>query len=230
MKTIGLLGGIGWASTAEYYRILNELTVARMGDAHSARIAMISMDQFDFTSRAAQDTPEAIHQFLIQQAARLQACGAEPFLLCANGAHRFVPAVLPSIGVPFISIVNETSKRVQGAGIHTVGLLGVKQTMAGTFYHESLAAHGVEVLTPGHDDQELLHDIIYAELVQNRVTPESKKIILRIINDLVQRGASGIILGCTEIPLIITQDDVTVPVFNTTRIHCEAAIAFSFDD
>jgi len=128
MKTIGLLGGIGWASTAEYYRILNELTVARMGDAHSARIAMISMDQFDFTSRAAQDTPEAIHQFLIQQAARLQACGAELFLLCANGAHRFVPAVLPSIGVPFISIVNETSKRVQGAGIHTVGLLPLCQT------------------------------------------------------------------------------------------------------
>lgn len=142
-----------------------------MGDAHSARMAIISMDQFDFISRAAQDTPEAIHQFLIQQAARLQAGGAELFLLCANGAHRFVPAVLPSIGLPFISIVDETSKRVQGAGIQTVGLLGVKQTMAGTFYHESLAAHGVEVLTPSHDDQELLHDIISTKLVPESGDP-----------------------------------------------------------
>ncbi|MES2018369.1 MAG: amino acid racemase [Pseudomonadota bacterium] len=227
VKTIGLLGGIGWASSAEYYRVINELINARLGDAHSARIAMLSMDQFDFVSRASESTPHAIEQFLIGQVARLTACGADFFLLCANGAHRFVPAILPHIELPFISIVDETAKRVQASGIRNIGLLGVKQTMSGSFYHDSLAARGIAVLTPHAQDQDILHDIIYSELVHNRITEKSRDTFLRIMSDLQQKGAEGIILGCTEIPLLITQDDSPIPVFNTTLIHCEAAVAYA---
>ena len=227
-KTIGLLGGIGWASTAEYYRILNQMTVARMGDAHSARVVMLSMDQFDFTSRAAQPLPAAIEQFLLDQIARLKAAGADFFLLCANGAHRFAPAVVPHAALPFLSIVDETAKQVQAAGVRKVGLLGVKQTMSGTFYHDRLAACAIEVVTPGMLDQQILHDIIYAELVHNRITEESRAVFQRIIGDLADAGAEGVILGCTEIPLLIAPDDVAVPVFNTTAIHCAAAIACAY--
>jgi aspartate racemase len=227
-RTIGLLGGIGWASTAEYYRILNQMAARRMGDAHSARIVMLSMDQFDFTSRAAHASPEAIEQFLVAQIARLKAAGADFFLLCANGAHRFAPAVTARAGLPFISIVDETAKRVQASGIGKVGLLGVRQTMSGTFYHDSLAARGIEVVTPDAQDQDMLHEIIYAELVHGRVTQDSRAVFVRIIGKLVAAGAQGVILGCTEIPLLIAQDDVAVPVFNTMEIHCEAAMALAF--
>lgn len=229
-KTIGLLGGIGWASTAEYYRILNTLIIARMGDAHSARIAMLSMNQHDFTTRAAESTPHAIEQFLVGQTARLKAAGADFFLLCANGAHRFAPAVVARSELPFISIVDETAGRVRASGIDKVGLLGVRQTMAGTFYHDALAAHGVEVVTPHAADQDLLHEIIYAELVHNRITDRSRETFVRIIGDLAAAGAGGVILGCTEIPLLITQSDVAIPVFNTTEIHCEAAVAYAFGE
>jgi aspartate racemase len=227
-RTIGLLGGIGWASTAEYYRILNQMAAQRLGDAHSARIVMLSMDQFDFTSRAAHAAPDLIEQFLVAQVARLKAAGADFFLLCANGAHRFAPAVISQADLPFISIVDETAKRVQASGIGKVGLLGVRQTMSGTFYHDSLAARGIAVVTPDAEDQETLHGIIYAELVHGRVTQASRGVLVRIIGKLAAAGAQGVILGCTEIPLLISQDDVAVPVFNTMEIHCEAAMALAF--
>lgn len=222
-RTIGLLGGIGWASTAEYYRILNAMAAQRMGDAHSARIVVLSMNQFDFTSRAAQASPLAIEQFLVEQTRRLKAAGADFFLLCANGAHRFAPAVAAQAALPFISIVDETAKRVQASGIRKVGLLGVRQTMAGTFYHASLAARGIEVVTPTAPDQDRLHEIIYAELVHNRITAASRALFQRIIGQLAVAGAQGVILGCTEISLLITQHDVAIPVFDTTAIHCQAA-------
>lgn len=227
-KTIGLLGGIGWASTAEYYRILNEMAAARMGDAHSARIVMLSMNQFDFTSRAAQASPAAIEQFLVEQIACLKLAGADFFLLCANGAHRFAPGVIARATLPFISIVDETANRVQASGIVKVGLLGVRQTMSGAFYHDSLAARGIDVLTPSAHDQDVVHDIIYAELVHNRITAPSLAVFQHIIGKLAAAGAQGVILGCTEIPLLITQDDVAIPVFNTTDIHCQAALAHAF--
>ena len=227
-KTIGLLGGIGWASTAEYYRILNAMAADTMGDAHSARIVVLSMNQFDFTSRAAEADPQAIEQFLVRQIARLQAAGADFFLLCANGAHRFAPAVTAQAALPFISIVDETAKRVQASGLRKIGLLGVRQTMAGSFYQDSLAARGIETVTPDAHDQNLLHDIIYAELVHGRITAASGAIFQRIIGKLAADGAQGVILGCTEIPLLISQDDVPIPVFNTTEIHCQAAHAHAF--
>ncbi len=227
-KTIGLLGGIGWASTAEYYRLLNEMTLARMGDAHSARIVVLSMNQHDFVARAAEASPLAIEQFLVEQTARLKAAGADFFLLCANGAHRFAPAVTAQAALPFISIVDETAKRVQAAGIRKVGLLGVRQTMSGRFYHDSLAARGVDVVTPDAADQETLHDLIYAELVHNRITDSCRATFVRAIEKLAQAGAEGVILGCTEIPLLIQQSDVSLPVFNTTEIHCQAAMETAF--
>jgi aspartate racemase len=228
LLTIGLLGGIGWASTAEYYRIINELTVELLGDSHSARISLVSMDQFDFTSRASEQNPHAIEDFLIEQGARLRASGAEFFLFCANGAHRFASTVTPKIEMPFISIVDETAKRVRGSNISKVGLLGVKQTMTGRFYHDRLAADGIDVITPSPEDQERIHEIIYTELVQNRTSDKSRDFFVQVIKDLVRQGAGGVILGCTEIPLLVCQDDSEVPIFNTTEIHCQAAVEFAF--
>lgn len=228
-RTIGLLGGIGWASTAEYYRIINELVAARAGPAHSARIVLHSMDQFDFTSRAASEDPAAIIDFIVGQVGRLKAGGADFFLFCANGAHRFAPAFLPRVDLPFVSIVDATAARVRASGMHTVGLLGVKQTMAGRFYHERLAAEAIDVVTPPPDEQDVIHDIIYRELVQNRLSDDSRRVFVDVIRRLGQRGAQGCILGCTEIPLLVKASDVEMPVFDTTRIHCEAAVARALD-
>ncbi len=141
-----------------------------------------------------------------------------------------MPGFLPRVELPFISIVEETAKRVQASNVTKVGLLGVKQTMAGSFYHQRLAECGVEVLTPAPDVQELIHEIIYSELVHNRITAASRAVFLSVIGDLARRGAGGVILGCTEIPLIVRQQDVDIPVFNTTEIHCDAAVAFAFSD
>ena len=229
-KTIGLIGGIGWASTLEYYRLLNEMLVARIGPAHSARILLVSIDQADFVAHASQPDSYAIEQFLVGEGQRLQGMGADFFLLCANGAHRFAPAVVPQIGLPFISIVEETAKRVQQSGAHKVGLLGVKQTMGGRFYHQALEQCGIATVTPDAADQEIVHDIIYKELVQNIFTDASREIFLGIIEKLRLQGVQGVILGCTEIPLLIRQGDVDLPLFNTTEIHCEAAVAFAVAD
>ncbi len=229
-KTIGLIGGIGWASTLEYYRLLNEMLVARIGPAHSARILLVSIDQADFVAHASQPDSHAIEQFLVGEGQRLQGMGADFFLLCANGAHRFAPAVVPQIGLPFISIVEETAKRVQQSGAHKVGLLGVKQTMGGRFYHQALEKCGIATVTPDAADQEIVHDIIYKELVQNIFTDASREIFLGIIEKLRLQGVQGVILGCTEIPLLIRQGDVDLPLFNTTEIHCEAAVAFAVAD
>ncbi|MGK5015556.1 aspartate/glutamate racemase family protein [Janthinobacterium sp. HLS12-2] len=229
-KTIGLIGGIGWASTLEYYRLLNEMLVARIGPAHSARILLVSIDQADFVAHASQPDSHAIEQFLVGEGQRLQGMGADFFLLCANGAHRFAPAVVPQIGLPFISIVEETAKRVQQSGAHKVGLLGVKQTMGGRFYHQALEKCGIATVTPDAADQEIIHDIIYKELVQNIFTDASREIFLGIIEKLRLQGVQGVILGCTEIPLLIRQVDVDLPLFNTTEIHCEAAVSFAVAD
>lgn len=227
LKTIGLLGGIGWASTAAYYRILNELVAAREGDKHSARIVLQSMDQFDFTSRAANADPQAIVGFIAGQVARLKAGGADFFMFCANGAHRFAPAVLPLVDLPFLSIVDATAMRVQASGIRKVGLLGVKETMSGSFYHERLAVHGIEVLTPSVPDQDRIHHIIDSELVQNRIVDASRRVFVDIIDGLGRQGAQACILGCTEIPLLVGPADVRIPVFDTMQIHCDAAVAFA---
>lgn len=227
-RTIGLLGGIGWASTAEYYRIINELVNARAGDAHSARIVLHSMDQYDFTSRAGD--PDLIAPFLAAQVAGLKAGGADFFLFCANGAHRFVPKLLPLVDLPFLSIVDATAARVQVSGLRKIALLGVKQTMAGSFYHDRLAAHGIETVTPSAAEQEEVHDIIYRELVHNRITDASRRRFVDIIDALARQGAQGCILGCTEIPLLVGQADVAIPVFDTTRIHCEAVVALALGE
>ncbi|MFZ6655339.1 aspartate/glutamate racemase family protein [Undibacterium sp. TJN19] len=229
-KTIGLIGGIGWASSAEYYRMINELMVERMGIAHSARIILSSLNQFDFTSRAALASPLLIEDFLVDEVARLKAAGADFFLLCANGAHRFVPAILPRLGLPLISIIEACAQKVEAAQISRVALLGVKQTMSGHFYHDRLAASGITTLTPTVAEQNVIHDIIYTELIHNRMTANSRRIFVDIIEKLAQAGAEGVILGCTEIPLLIDQHHVSIPVFNTNAIHCEAAVAFAFDD
>ena len=191
-------------------------------------MVVLSMDQSDFVSLASQPTAHSIVRCLVDATARLESAGADFFLVCANGAHRFAAEFLPQVGIPFVSIVDATAERVRASGIRTVGLLGVKQTMAGTFYPEKLAACGVEVLVPPPEDQERIHEIIYSELVQNRITAESREFFVRAMQRLVARGAAGVILGCTEIPLILSQQDVEVPVFDTAQLHCEAAVEFAF--
>ncbi|MFZ6746290.1 aspartate/glutamate racemase family protein [Undibacterium sp. JH2W] len=227
-KTIGLIGGIGWASSAEYYRLINELTTERMGLSHSARIILSSLDQYDFTTRAAEEDPQAIAEFLVDQVHKLKNAGADFFLFCANGAHRFVPAILPYLPLPLISIVDVTVNQVQATGIKKVGLLGVRQTMAGRFYHDKLSAAGITTLTPDAPTQNQIHEIIYSELIHNRLTESSRMFFIDCIRALADQGAQGVILGCTKIPLLIHQKDVSMPVFNTTALHCQAAVDFAF--
>ncbi len=219
---------ISVSSRLAYYRLLNAMVLERMGPAHSANIVLVSLNQFDFTSRAAQPSPEHIVAFLKDQIQGLKAAGADFFSLCANGAHRFAPALLPHIDLPFVSIIDATAQRVAESGLRQVGLLGVKQTMSGRFYHERLAQAGVGVITPDETDQDVLHAIIYDELVHNRITEQSRRVVAAIMAKMADAGAQGVILGCTELPLLIQQDPHGSPLFDTMQIHCDAILAHAF--
>ncbi len=228
-KTIGLIGGIGWASTAEYYRLINEMIVNRLGSSHSAKVIVFSLDQFDFTSRANEENHSDIAEFLAAQVAKLKSAGADFFCCVQMGRTDLSPQSFPWLTCPSLGIVEETARAMEKTAIRKIGLLGVRQTMAGTFYATRLAESGIETITPSLASQNIIHDIIYSELVHNRINEKSRDIFVRIIDDLKDSGAEGVILGCTEIPLLINQQQVSLPVFNTTHIHCEAAVEFSPD-
>ncbi|MGF6887018.1 aspartate racemase [Nocardia sp. GAS34] len=225
MRIIGLIGGMSWESTAEYYRLLNELTRERLGGLHSSRCIVYSVDFAEIERMQVAGEWERAGQVLAEAAKALEAAGAELLLICTNTMHKVADQVTYAVSVPLLHLADTTAAAVRTAGRTTVGLLGTAFTMEQDFYRGRLAERGLEVLIPGPADRDMVHRVIYDELCQGIIRPESRAAYRRVIDELVSRGAEGVILGCTEIELLIRPDDSTVPVFPTTRLHAEAAVA-----
>ncbi|MFK0234957.1 aspartate/glutamate racemase family protein [Streptomyces vinaceus] len=224
MKTIGLLGGMSWESTAEYYRLLNELTRNRLGGLHSARCVLYSVDFADIERLQAEGRWAEAGEVLAEAAQRLEAAGADLVLICTNTMHKVADRVQDALSVPLLHLADATADAVKRAGLTHVGLLGTAFTMEQEFYRGRLAASGLEVRVPDAGGRALVHRVIYEELCRGVVREESRASYQDVIQRLVADGAQGIILGCTEIELLVGAGDSPVPVFPTARIHAEAAV------
>ena len=230
MQKIGLLGGLSWVSTAEYYRRLNELMQDQLGGAASARIVLESLNRQDYVDAVIERQDEASACSMILDACRnLEQAGANFIVISCNDVHRFVPDVAPKIQIPFLHIAEVTAQAIVSRGLKKVGLLGVMKTMENAFYPDILAKHGVEVLIPNLADRDYIHARVYDELVMNIFNASTKKGYLDVIERLYEAGAEGVILGCTEIPLLIQLEEIRIPSFATTELHCIAAIEKSLD-
>ena len=224
LRVIGMLGGMSWESSAEYYRLVNEVVRERLGGLHSARCVLVSVDFADIEELQVSGQWEQAGKALAAEAALVQAAGAEVLLLCTNTMHKVADQVQAAIDIPLLHIADVASAAVSGAGLRTVGLLGTAFTMEQDFYVDRLAASGLDVLVPPAADRAEVHRIIYDELCLGIVRDASRQVYREVIERLVTAGAQGIILGCTEIELLITAADSPVPVFPTTRLHVEAAV------
>lgn len=224
-KVIGLLGGMSWESSAEYYRLINQGVRAKLGGVHSARILMWSFDFAEVEALQHRGEWNQAGALLADAARRLERGGADLILICTNTMHRMADEVQASISVPLLHIADPTAVRVRAAGMHRVGLLGTAFTMEQSFYRGRLEQrHGLEVLVPGDADRALVHRVIYEELVQGRVEAGSRAAYRAVIARLVERGAEAVILGCTEIMLLVGPEDSAVPLFDTTALHAKAAV------
>jgi aspartate racemase len=224
MRIIGLLGGMSWESTAIYYRLANELVRERLGGLHSARILMSSVDFAEVEELQATGQWDRAGELLAAEAARLEVAGADLLVLCTNTMHKVADAIEYAVGIPLLHLGDVTTAAVRTAGLDTVGLLGTAFTMSQGFYRGRLESHGLTVLVPDEDDQALVHRVIYEELCQGVVREESRASYIEVVERLVSRGAQGIILGCTEIEMLIGPEDLHVPSFPTTSIHVAAAV------
>ncbi|MEW2507161.1 aspartate/glutamate racemase family protein [Amycolatopsis sp. NPDC047767] len=222
MRTIGLLGGMSWESSAEYYRLVNSRVRDALGGYHSARVVLYSVDFAEIEALQASGDWAAAGEVLAAAASALEAAGADVIVLCTNTMHKVASAL--RLRVPFLHLGDTTAAAVRSAGVSSVGLLGTAFTMSQPFYRERLAAHGLSVLVPSEVDQELVHRVIYDELVHGVVRPASRAAYREVIARLVLAGAEGVIYGCTEIELLVDQSDSSVSVFPTTRLHAEAAV------
>ena len=230
MRRIGLIGGMSWESTAEYYRLVNRLVSERLGGFHSADLALRSVDFAVVEDQQQRGAWEESAALLADAARDLQAAGAECVVLCTNTMHLVADEVAAAVDVPFLHLVDVVAQAVRGAGLTEVGLLGTAFTMEQPFYRERLERHGLRVHLPSAEDRALVHRVIYDELVHGVVREESRRDYARVMGSLVADGAEGVILGCTEIELLVRPADVTVPVFPTTRLHVEAAVEWALAD
>lgn len=224
MKTIGMLGGMSWESTAEYYRLANELVRDRLGGVHSAQILLDSLDFADIEALQAAGDWDRAGGTLADHAQALETAGADMIVVCTNTMHKVADAIERAISIPLVHIAETTAAAIQDAGLTRVGLLGTAFTMEQDFYRDRIAAHGIDVIVPEPADRDVVHEVIYHELVRGIVREDSRARYRAVIARLVEQGAQGIILGCTEIELLVAQADSPVPVFPTTRIHIEAAV------
>ena len=224
MKLIGMLGGMSWESTAEYYRLANELVRERVGGLASARVLLHSVDFAEVERMQAGGEWEAAGRLLASAAAGLEAGGAELLVLCTNTMHKVAAPVEAAVSIPFLHIGDVTAAAVRAAAVTRVGLLATAYTMEDDFLRDRLAGHGLTVIVPPADDRAQVHRIIYDELCLGVVTEASRQTYRDVIARLVEAGAEGVILGCTEIELLVGASDSPVPVFPTTRLHVEAAV------
>ena len=228
LKVIGLIGGMSWEGTVGYYRIINAGIKTRMGGLHSAEIAMYSVDFAPIEKLQHDGDWDAMARILTGAARRVESAGADFLLVCTNTMHKVAPQVEEAIGIPLLHIADATAEVLVGEGIKTVGLLGTAFTMEQDFYRGKLEmGHGLEVLVPDSQDRKFIHQAIYEELCLGKLEASSRTEFLRIIADLASRGAEGLILGCTEIGMLVHQADTPVRLFDTTLIHAEKAVEYA---
>ena len=223
MKTIGLIGGMSWESTVTYYQVINETVKKQLGGLHSAKVLLYSVDFAEIEECQANGEWARSAEILIEAARNLEKAGADFIVICTNTMHKVAPEVAREIHIPILHIAEATARQLLDRGVTTVALLGTRYTMTQEFYKDKLIEAGIQVLIPGETDVELVNRVIYEELCLGVISPASKAEYLRIIDELAGRGAQGVILGCTEIGLLIQQTDTPLPVFDTTLIHGEAA-------
>ncbi|GAA2577603.1 aspartate/glutamate racemase family protein [Winogradskya consettensis] len=225
MRTIGMLGGMSWESTAEYYRLTNELVREQLGGVHSARVLLDSVDFADIEALQASGQWSRAGELIAARARALELAGADLLVLCTNTMHKVAEIVEGAVSIPLLHIADTTATAVRSAGLTRIGLLGTAFTMEQDFYRDRLATHGIATIVPDADDRATVHRVIYDELVRGVVRAGSRAAYREVIQRLVSRGAQGVILGCTEIELLVGADDSPVPVFATTRLHVQAAVA-----
>jgi aspartate racemase len=227
LKTIGLLGGMSWESTAHYYRHMNELVRQRLGGLHSARLLLYSVDFHDIERLQHEGRWEEAGRYLAGVAQSLEQAGAEALVLCTNSMHKVAPVIDAGLTIPLLHIADATADAVRAQGLNKVGLLGTRFTMEQEFYRAWLERHGLEVLVPGASDRQEIDRVIFEELCRGVIRPQSRAAYRDIIAGLAARGAQGVILGCTEIALLVAAADAEVPLFDTTAIHAASAIDFA---
>jgi len=228
MKTIGLLGGMSWESTLEYYRIINREMSKRLGGLHSAKILMYSVDFGEVEPLMQMGDWQKIGDHVAGIARRLESAGADCILLCTNTVHKVADRIEQAISVPFVHIADATGEGIVSRGLKKVGLLGTRYTMEEDFYRSRLNTRfGISILAPSEGDRVLVNDVIFSELCQGVIAQSSRERFREIVAELASRGAQGIILGCTEIPLLLKQEDSPVPLFDTTLMHALRAVDFA---
>lgn len=228
MKTIGLIGGMSWESTVPYYRIINRTLAERLGGLHSAKLLLYSVDFQEIEELQRTDRWDQAADLLADAAARLRGAGADFLVLCTNTMHKVAPALEARAGIPLLHIADATAEAILGAGFRKVGLLGTRFTMEQAFYRSRLEdRHHLEVVVPPAADREIVHRVIYQELCLGKVLESSRREYRRIIADLVAAGVQCVILGCTEISLLVQPEDSAVPLFDTTDLHARAAALYA---
>jgi len=231
MKVIGLIGGMSWNSSLEYYRLINEMVSRRLGGLHSACVVLYSLD-FDEIELAQRESRwHDAAGILARAGMALKRAGADFLLICTNTMHKVADEVGESAGLPILHIADVAGDAIIERGLHQVGLLGTRFVMAEEFYRDRLKKHfDIDVVVPAEDEQAVIHLIIYDELCRGKIASPSRRACLEIIDKLIERGAEGIVLGCTELPLLLRPDDIQVPVFDTTRLHAEAAVELALSE
>ncbi|WP_150303885.1 aspartate/glutamate racemase family protein [Pseudomonas saliphila] len=227
MKTIGMLGGMSWESTQSYYSALNRGINQALGGLHSARIVMHSVDFAEIAELQARDDWDQAALILGNAAAAVESAGADFLLICANTMHKVAPAIQQRIDIPLLHLADATARALTTDGVTRAGLLGTRYTMEQDFYRERLEAQGIEVLVPNEHDRTFVHDVIYSQLCQGIVSDESRAGYLRVIDSLREQGAQAIVLGCTEIALLVQQQHTEVPLYDTAQIHVNEAVAYA---
>lgn len=225
MKTIGLIGGMSWESTISYYREINERVKLKLGGLHSAALILYSLDFHDIERMQDRGDWQAAGVVLAQAAVKLEAAGAEILVLCTNTMHKLAPALESAVRIPLLHIVDPTAQAITHAGLKKVGLLATRFTMEEAFYRDRLIQqHGLNVVLPTAADRALVHRVIYDELCRGKIVEDSRREYRRIMAQLVAQGAQGIVLGCTEISLLVSADDASVALFDTTALHARAVV------
>ncbi|PFB31661.1 aspartate racemase [Bacillus cereus] len=230
MKTIGLIGGMSWESTSEYYRIINEEIKERLGGLHSAKCMINSVDFEEIERFQSNGNWNGAGEVLGNAAYSLQKGGADFIIICTNTMHKVVENIKENIHIPVLHIADATAKEIKKKDIQKVGLLGTKYTMEQDFYKLRIEENHIKVMIPSEKDRDKINEVIYKELCLGKITSQSREYYIRVIEELVKEGAQGIILGCTEIGLLIKQEDISIPIFDTTHIHAVEAVNFALQN